>query len=278
LKAKNMNRLVDPFGRPVTYLRISVTDRCNLRCTYCEPREMIERVPRERLLTLEEIQAFAQTACASGITKIRLTGGEPLLRRNIVHLVRLLSSIRGLRELALTTNGTRLKELALPLKEAGLQRVNISLDTLNPLLFARITRGGNLQSVLEGITAAKEAGLEPVKINCVLVPGLNDDGLDALREFCRERGLILQLIQAMNLAQREYVFRRDAEISRPPDCHGCNKLRLTCDGRLFPCLFSAHEVQVRDWPDYHAALECAVGMKPLAGGASAFRAMAEIGG
>ena len=168
----------DTFEREITYLRISLTDLCNLRCVYCMPPEGVAKRTHEQILSLEEIGEIARTAAELGVTKIRLTGGEPLVRRGILSLCRELRRIPTLRELALTTNGLLLPGMAAALKEAGVDRVNISLDTLDPEKYRRITRGGRLEDALAGIRAAWDAGLTPLKLNCVLIGGFNDDEID----------------------------------------------------------------------------------------------------
>ncbi len=175
--------LVDGFGRRHTYLRLSVTDRCNFRCTYCMPEEGIAALPRSEVLSFEEIERLVRVFAGLGIRKVRLTGGEPTARRGVVELVRRIAAIPGIAEVAMTTNGHLLERLAGPLAEAGLRRVNVSLDTLRPDRFAALTRGGDLARVLRGIAAARAAGLAPISLNAVLVPGFNDDELDDLVAF-----------------------------------------------------------------------------------------------
>ncbi|MCL4078461.1 GTP 3',8-cyclase MoaA [Coriobacteriia bacterium Es71-Z0120] len=186
----------DGFGRRIDYLRISVTDRCNLRCIYCMPPQGVAWKPHEELLTYEEIERFAAIAASQGISKIRLTGGEPLVRRGLVGHVRRLLAVTGIEAIALTTNGTLLARYAQDLAEAGLKRVNISLDTLDPDTFARITRGGDLADVLAGLDAAFEAGMDPVKINVVVVRRLNQDLLGFAR-MTFERPVHVRFIEYM---------------------------------------------------------------------------------
>ncbi|MDP2718999.1 MAG: GTP 3',8-cyclase MoaA [Dehalococcoidia bacterium] len=170
-----MTGLSDSFNRPINYMRISVTDRCNLRCIYCMPEEGICLNDQKDMLSYEEIFTLARAAAATGITKVRITGGEPLVRLGIVSLVEMLSKINEIDDLSLTTNGLLLRRYATGLKNAGLKRVNVSLDTLRENKFKTITRGQGLEDVLKGIEAAKEAGLLPVKINVVVLRGINDD-------------------------------------------------------------------------------------------------------
>ena len=192
-----MTGIIDSFGRSINYLRISVTDRCNLRCLYCMPPEGVPQIPHSEILSYEEIQTVVQAAAELGINKIRLTGGEPLVRAELPELIKMLSQIEGIRELSLTTNGILLKNYALELRQAGLSRVNVSLDTLKTDRFQYITRLGRLKDVLEGIEAAKEAGFKPVKINTVVMRGINDDEiLDFARMTC-EDGWHVRFIELM---------------------------------------------------------------------------------
>ncbi len=194
--------LTDSFGRRIESLRISVTDRCDLRCVYCIPED-IEWLPRAQLLSLEEIARLARLAVAGGVRKLRLTGGEPLLRRDLPRLIEMLSAITGLDDLALTTNGTQLARLAGELKRAGLERVNVSLDSLDRETFQRMAQRDALAHVLRGIDAAAEAGLWPVRINCVAVRGLNDGEAVAFAELARTRGFEVRFIEFMPLEHGE---------------------------------------------------------------------------
>lgn len=169
--------LIDTYGRRINYLRLSVTDRCNMRCCYCMPAQGVAKLEHREMLSYEELFKVAGACVAQGIEKIRVTGGEPLVRKGLVEFLERLSAIPGLRELVLTTNGLQLEELALPLKKAGVARLNISLDSLKPETFARITRGADLAKVLRGIAAAEQAGFGPLKINMVVMRGVNDDEL-----------------------------------------------------------------------------------------------------
>lgn len=189
---------VDGFGRTIDYVRMSVTDRCDFRCIYCMSEEMTF-LPREQVLTLEEIFRSAQLFVANGVTKIRLTGGEPLVRKGIVGLCESISALPGLRELVMTTNGSQLTRYARPLAEAGVKRLNISLDTLDPERFREMTRVGDLQRVLDGIEAAREAGFESVKINSVTIKGSNEDEILRLTDFVVQRGLDITFIEEMPL-------------------------------------------------------------------------------
>ena len=166
--------LIDSYGRRINYLRLSVTDRCNLRCTYCMPPEGIPKLQHGDMLSFEDLYRVATEAVALGVEKIRITGGEPLVRKGLLGFIERLAAISGLKELVLTTNGMLLEEMALLLRRAGVQRLNISLDSLNPETFASITRGGDLNKVMDGIAAAEAAGFPPVKINMVVMRGVND--------------------------------------------------------------------------------------------------------
>jgi cyclic pyranopterin phosphate synthase len=288
-----MTGLSDSFQRPIDYLRISVTDRCNLKCYYCMPEKGVPLLPRDHLLTYEEIARVAGAAVGLGICRVRLTGGEPLVRAGLVDLVSMLSRIPGLDDLSLTTNGLLLADLAPDLKRAGLRRVNVSLDTFNPERFKRITGGDGLEVALKGIEAAKEAGLDPVKVNTVVIPGVNDDELLVfgqrsvegwhvrfieLMPFGQAGGLPALSVSQMAarleeaygpLAQALNRGGGPARYFRLPGargtigfispvsqhfCFSCNRLRLTAEGKLRPCLLNETEVDLRS---------------PLRGGASA---------
>jgi len=194
------DRLVDRFGRQVTYLRISVTDRCNFRCVYCMSQDMTF-VPRSSLLTLEEIGQVARAFCELGVTKIRITGGEPLVRRNILWLLERLRRIPQLESLVLTTNGSLLASHAADLKAAGVNRINISLDSLDPVRFRTITRSGDLHTVLKGIDAALAVGFDRLKLNCVVMKHRNHDETLALTRFAAARGMDIAFIEEMPLGK-----------------------------------------------------------------------------
>ncbi|WP_166252047.1 GTP 3',8-cyclase MoaA [Marinobacter salicampi] len=208
--------LVDDFGRQVTYVRISVTDRCDFRCVYCMSEDM-QFLPKSEVLSLEEMVVLARNLVASGVTKIRLTGGEPLVRPGIVDLVKSMATLPGLEELCMTTNGGRLQDLAEPLRKAGLNRLNISLDSLDTERFRELTRTGRLGQVLSGIEAARAAGFEHTKLNAVILRGRNDDEVLSLVEFARAKGLDLSFIEEMPLGiitehNRAEAFIPSAEI------------------------------------------------------------------
>jgi GTP 3',8-cyclase len=191
--------LVDALKRPIKDLRISVTDRCNFRCSYCMPLDEYQWINKKEILTFEEIQRLATLFVGLGVEKIRLTGGEPLVRQNLDKLVGKLSSIDGLKDLCLTTNGALLAEKVAALKAAGLKRVNISLDSLDPEKFRQITKRGDLSKVLEGVFAAKAHGLSPIKLNAVIERGLNEDDVLTLVEFSRENGFGIRFIEYMDV-------------------------------------------------------------------------------
>ncbi len=268
----------DSFGREITYLRISVTDRCNLRCVYCMPEEGIPLVPRSRMLTYEEILRFTSHAVSRGINKVRLTGGEPLVRKGIRTLIGDLADMPGIKDLAMTTNGILLSEMAVDLRQAGLQRLNISLDTLDQHRYRTLTRGGDLGKVLEGIHAAKKAGFgaqgSPLKINCVLLPDTTPEDLHALRGFALKEGLELRLIHCMDLKKGSFTR---VEGGDGGDCPHCNRIRLTSTGMLKPCLFNNAGFDIR-LLGAQKALEEALRGKPAAGSNNTHDTFNYIGG
>ncbi len=278
-------QLVDPFGRTVRDLRISVTDRCNFRCQYCMPAEGMQWLPREEILSFEEIERFARICIKYfGFDGIRLTGGEPLVRAHLPELVERLALL-GV-DTALTTNGATLRMHAKPLAEAGLKRINISLDSLRPERFLELTRRDELDRVLDGIEAALDAGLEPVKINAVMMRGINDDEIVDFAEFGRDKGLTVRFIEFMPLEAGD-VWNEDLVVpadeivekinnaipiepivrgSEPaerwrysdgkgevgviasvtkPFCGDCDRVRLTAEGQFRTCLFAVDEFDMR---------------------------------
>jgi len=285
---------LDSFGRVINYLRISVTDRCNLRCIYCMPPEGVPQISHSEILSYEEIQTVVQAAAELGICKIRLTGGEPLVRAELPNLVRMLSQIEEIQELSLTTNGTVLKKYALELKQAGLSRVNVSLDTLKSDKFRYITRLGELEGVLEGVEAAKEAGFDPVKINTVVMRGINDDEILDFARMTYEDGWHVRFIELMpfkgvakfvpSIELRQHIsllgklepcasitgngpamyYRLAggkgtigfiAPHSEPSFCSRCNRMRLTPDGKLRPCLLGEDEIDLKTPLRNNASME-----------------------
>ncbi|HEV2045331.1 MAG TPA: GTP 3',8-cyclase MoaA [Chthoniobacterales bacterium] len=295
----------DRFGHRISYLRVSITDRCNERCTYCMPQELQEWLPREEILTYEETLRLIRIATDLGVTKIRVTGGEPLTRRNVIDFIRDLPKISGLSDIGLSTNGTLLnrevtqgKTMAAVLRDAGVRSVNISLDTLDRHRYSEITGRDFHGQVLDGIDAAIAAGFVQIKLNTVLMRGRNEDQLIPLTEFAASRNLILRFIEMMPVSTTEVLDEKNflpiAEAKRTIEsrygdlipepsfrtngpatyfqvpnreqrigfigamtnlhfCESCNKLRLTCDGKLRPCLGSYLEFDI---------------MKPLRAGAS----------
>ena len=205
----NSSLLKDSFGRVHNNLRVSVTDRCNLRCTYCMPEDVTFR-DRSELLTFEEIAAFVRVAASLGVDKIRLTGGEPLMRKELHKLVRLIVAIPGIKDVGLTTNGILLEEQAKPLFDAGLRRLNVSLDTLDPTRFRALTRRDGVEKVLAGLTAAKRAGFDPIKMNAVAIRGFAEHDVVPLARYARDRGFELRFIEYMPIGadtwEREKVF------------------------------------------------------------------------
>lgn len=268
----------DQFGREITYLRISVTDRCNLRCVYCMPEEGIPLIPHSQMLTYEEILDFTRYAVSRGISKVRLTGGEPLVRKGIQSLVRSLASLPGIRDLGMTTNGILLQEMAAELRQAGLHRLNISLDTLDPVRYKALTRRGEMGKVLEGIQAAKKAGFggpgSPIKINCVLLPDTGREEVEKLRAFTQKEGLELRLIHCMDLKKGSFT---KVEGGEGGDCPHCNRIRLTSTGILKPCLFNNIGYDIRIL-GAEKAMDAALRNKPAAGSANTCDSFNYLGG
>ncbi len=286
--------LKDTFGRSITYLRISVTDRCNLRCVYCMPPEGVTWQPHESMLRYEEIVEIVKVAATNGVTDIRLTGGDPLVRGDISHLIAMIRAIPQIKDISLTTNGLLLEKYAQELKQAGLTRVNVSLDTLDAEKFARLTRGGSFEKTWRGILAADAAGLHPIKLNTVVIRGVNDQEIVDMAKISIEKPWDIRFIELMPVRnqalwgegflppEQAYVSVQEmqdilaplniqeevkkngngpAHSFRIPDakgtigfispigekfCNNCNRLRLTADGNLRPCLLSEKEVPLRD--------------------------------
>jgi len=277
----------DQFRRQIEYLRISVTDRCNLRCQYCMPPEGVEWLPHEAILTFEEILRIIRLSTSFGFRKFRITGGEPLVRKGILDFLRQTAQIPGVEDLTLTTNGMLLPDLAFELKAAGVHRVNISLDTLDSERFAEVTRGGDVRRVIQGVFRSLEAGLNPVKLNVVVVRGVNEDELPQFLALARQYPLHVRFIELMPIGissegrhkfvsiaeMKELLALQDAPLAqdirgggpaeylRPNGfkgsigfisalsrhfCHACNRVRLTADGKLRPCLHSSCEVDLRE--------------------------------
>jgi len=255
--------LIDTYGRRINYLRLSVTDRCNLRCSYCMPEEGVEKLSHSQVLSYADLLRISAEAVAAGIEKIRVTGGEPLVRKGILTFLERLAALQGLKELVLTTNGLLLKEMAQGLRDAGVQRLNISLDSLKPETFARITRGGELSRVLDGIDAAEAAGFPPHKINVVVMQGVNDDEIIDFVELTMKRPYAVRFIEYMPTCGdadwrdlcvpgaeiRERIAKRYAiEEIRNSERSGPSKnfkLRVTASGIAKGCLFSGEGVDLR---------------------------------
>jgi cyclic pyranopterin phosphate synthase len=294
----------DHYGHRISYLRVSITDRCNERCTYCMPQELQEWLPRQEILTFEETHRLIRIATELGVSKVRITGGEPLTRRDVLDFIRQIPAIPGIRSIGLSTNGTLLARevasggtMASALRKAGVQSINISLDTLDPATYSQITGRDFHEQVLRGIDAAMVAGFGQIKLNTVLMRDRNEDQLIPLIEFAAQRGLILRFIEMMPVSTTEVLddksFMPIHEVKRMIEsrygvlipeaefrtsgpatyyqipgrpqrigfigamtnlhfCESCNKLRLTCDGKLRPCLGSYLEFDI---------------MKPLRAGA-----------
>lgn len=253
--------MYDQYNRKINYLRISVTDRCNLRCRYCMPEEGVPMLRHEDILSLEEIAEVASVATKFGIDKIRVTGGEPLVRKGMVNLIKLLSNLPVVKDLSITTNGILLKAFAQPLAEAGLHRVNISLDTLNSEKYKFITRGGDISKVLEGIKAAQDAGLNPVKINCVVHQSMEEEDAQQVNNFCSKNNLEVRFITKMDLEKGYFSVVHGGTGG---NCEICNRLRLTANGKLKPCLFNDLEFDVRKLGIENALIQ-AVEAKPRCG-------------
>ena len=266
--------MFDSYNRRINYLRISVTDRCNLRCTYCMPAEGIAMMQHSDILTFEEIIEVVDAAIALGVDKIRLTGGEPLVRKGITNLVQMIASKPAIHDLGMTTNGQLLEQFAQPLKEAGLHRINISLDTMNAEKYHQITRGGDIKKVLNGIDASIKAGLSPVKINCVISKSPSEpDALD-VAEYGRKLGLKVRFIRQMDLEKGEFYI---VDGGSGGDCSTCNRLRLTANGMIKPCLFNDMEYNVREHGAAEA-LKLAMGNKPSCGTINKHGEFYNIGG
>ena len=283
--------MLDTYGRNINYLRLSVTDRCNLRCKYCMPADGVCKKRPEELLTEDETITAVRAAASLGVTKLRITGGEPLLKKNILSVCRRAAAVEGIKEVCITTNGLLLPALAKPLREAGVRRVNLSIDTLDAEKYRGITRGGKLEDALRGLHAALEAGFERVKLNTVLIGGFNDGEIAALAGLTKEYPIDVRFIELMPMPGGE-VFGENAYIScdavlqalpelrpngvsgvaqlyRLPDalgdvglirpvsaqfCASCSRLRLTADGKLKPCLHSSAEYSLKGL-DYDGMLE-----------------------
>ena len=291
--------MVDSYARAITYLRISITDRCNYRCRYCMPDAGIEKCAHGDICSLEELRDMAAAAVRCGVRKIRVTGGAPLVRRGAVDFCRMLSEIPGVEELCVTTNGSLLAEQAAALREAGITHLNISLDTLKEGRFRAITRLGTLSDVLRGIEAAERAGLEKIKLNCVLLGGVNDDEIADFAALTRAHDWQVRFIERMPMGcGRDFgaYLPAQAVLERCPEleaishdgvaagyrfpgakgtvgliapmshafCSECSRVRITADGKLKPCLHSAAELSLRglSGDELEAAIRRGILMKP----------------
>ncbi|MDD2896864.1 MAG: GTP 3',8-cyclase MoaA [Aliarcobacter sp.] len=277
--------LIDGFGRKHDYLRVSVTERCNFRCHYCMPEKPFSWVPKENLLSYEDLFKFIKVSIDEGIKKVRITGGEPLLREGLDIFLKMIFDYKNDIDLALTTNGFLLPKVAQKLKDAGLKRINISLDSLNPATAAKIAQKDVLETVLKGIQAANDAGLK-IKINCVPIKGINDIDVLAVLEFCKEKGYVVRFIEFMenhhakdgakglnsdeilNIISKKYsnikMIPRDTsspaqyyeledgfqfgiiEPHKDDFCAQCNRIRLTAEGFLIPCLYFEDAMSIKD--------------------------------
>ncbi len=253
--------MYDCFNRKINYLRISVTDRCNLRCKYCMPRSGVKRIPKADILSFDEIEAVVRHGVDLGINKVRITGGEPLVRKNIIQLIERLARIEGIQDLAMTTNGILLPQYARPLKNAGLMRVNISLDTTNPLKYQAITRTGNIKDAFAGIEAALEANLHPVKLNCVIQESKEEPDAQLVAAFGAKHNIAVRYIHEMRLDAGEFHVVEGGEGG---NCSACNRLRLTAKGELKPCLFNDIGYKIRK-VGIARAYELALANKPGSG-------------
>ena len=283
-----MKGLIDTYNRKIDYIRISVTDRCNLRCIYCMPSDGVREITHSEILTHEEIIHILSIATNLGIKKVRITGGEPLVRKGLPYLIKTISNLGAIEEISLTTNGVLLKRFAKELKEAGLNRLNISLDSMDPKRYEEITKGNNLSDVWEGIRAAEELGFSPIKINMVPIRGFNDNEIKEFAALTFNKPYHIRFIEFMPTGAKDiwskekYISTKELKeaisglgelkpiknewgsgpaknfkllnakgvigfISAVSDhfCAGCNRLRLTSDGKLRPCLFSDSEVDLK---------------------------------
>ena len=294
--------MTDSFGRNITYLRLSVTERCNLRCRYCMPEDGICKKQHAEMMTEDEMIQAVEAAAALGITKLRITGGEPLVKKNIVSICKRAAQVPGIREVCVTTNGSLLPQLAMPLKEAGVTRINMSLDTLDPEKYAYLTRRGTLDQALAGLEAALQAGFEKIKINAVLIGGVNDSEIPALAGLTCKYPVDVRFIELMPMYDsgdfsQEAFLPCDAVLKRLPElvpaepdggvarlyrlpesqgsiglirpvsdhfCQTCNRIRLTADGKLKPCLHSPMEFSIKglDLCGMEQQLQTAICAKP----------------
>lgn len=309
--------MLDQYKRNINYMRISVTELCNLRCRYCMPVEGICKKEHKEMLSEDELVQAVEAAVSLGITKLRITGGEPLVKRNILSICRRIAAVNGIREVCMTTNGILLPALAVPLREAGVTRLNISLDTLDRKKYAYITRGGALDDAWAGIEAALSAGYQKVKLNAVLIGGFNDEEIAALAELTKRYPLDVRFIEMMPMYNSgdfdetaflpcEKVLEVLPELAavepdggvaqlyqlpgamgrvgliRPVNAHfcgSCNRIRLTADGKIKPCLHSAEEYNIKglDFTGMRSVMEQAIQRKPEWHGEMSFKKRSHAG-
>lgn len=309
--------MLDQYKRNINYMRISVTELCNLRCRYCMPVEGICKKEHKEMLSEDELVQAVEAAVSLGITKLRITGGEPLVKRNILSICRRITAVNGIREVCMTTNGILLPALAVPLREAGVTRLNISLDTLDRKKYAYITRGGALDDAWAGIEAALSAGYQKVKLNAVLIGGFNDEEIAALAELTKQYPLDVRFIEMMPMYNSgdfdetaflpcEKVLEVLPELAavepdggvaqlyqlpgamgrvgliRPVNAHfcgSCNRIRLTADGKIKPCLHSAEEYNIKglDFTGMRSVMEQAIQRKPEWHGEMSFKKRSHAG-
>ena len=309
--------MLDQYKRNINYMRISVTELCNLRCRYCMPVEGICKKEHKEMLSEDELVQAVEAAVSLGITKLRITGGEPLVKRNSLSICRRIAAVNGIREVCMTTNGILLPALAVPLREAGVTRLNISLDTLDRKKYAYITRGGALDDAWAGIEAALSAGYQKVKLNAVLIGGFNDEEIAALAELTKQYPLDVRFIEMMPMYNSgdfdetaflpcEKVLEVLPELAavepdggvaqlyqlpgamgrvgliRPVNAHfcgSCNRIRLTADGKIKPCLHSAEEYNIKglDFTGMRSVMEQAIQRKPEWHGEMSFKKRSHAG-
>lgn len=309
--------MLDQYKRNINYMRISVTELCNLRCRYCMPVEGICKKEHKEMLSEDELVQAVEAAVSLGITKLRITGGEPLVKRNILSICRRIAAVNGIREVCMTTDGILLPALAVPLREAGVTRLNISLDTLDRKKYAYITRGGALDDAWAGIEAALSAGFQKVKLNAVLIGGFNDEEIAALAELTKRYPLDVRFIEMMPMYNSgdfdetaflpcEKVLEVLPELAavepdggvaqlyqlpgamgrvgliRPVNAHfcgSCNRIRLTADGKIKPCLHSAEEYNIKglDFTGMRSVMEQAIQRKPEWHGEMSFKKRSHAG-
>ncbi len=269
--------MLDKFGRIINTIRISVTDNCNLNCFYCVPDEEGHQ-SFKKILSFQEIYDIVKEVSSLGISRIKITGGEPLVRKNIETLIAMIKTIPEIKDLSITTNGVLLTSLALPLKNSGLDRINISLDTLDKKLFKEITRGGDLTTVINGIFEAKKYFCGKIKINTVLLKDKNENEIDDIKKFCKNNNFNFQLINQMDLTDEKTQSENLLKTDKPEDCSKCNRVRLTADGKFLPCLFSDIEIDIKHFKDIKDAFITCVDNKIEKGDKRVNPNMVAIGG